>query len=810
MRMAALHKGSVGALAAAVLICLPAAAHQRTIEVSADGEHPASLGTGGYIQHSTSFDAGRFEGRPGSAAIRLVEGPSERSFSVSSPPLRQTAHAPSALVIQSPQPSDPATVHIPSASLRALLERTLGKLPGEPIYRHEMAALTALDAHRTMRDEQGERIDFGGFRNLAGLQHAVNLTFLDLDARWWDGERWVNLNAIEDLAPLAGLTKLTHLGLSGGAIWDVSPLANLKRLETLLLWNNEITDLTPLAGLTNVTELNISSNDRLSDISPLSNLPLERLSAHHNDIFDISPLAAVTTLERLAISTNYAYDEHGNVLYPDVSVLASLVNLRNVGIGFLRATDISALENLHDLRNLYAPGNKIGDISTLAAHPRLQTVWLNRNNITDISALAGLVNLENVFLGHNEVIDASALKGLVDVRTLGLEHNDIADVSALTNLASLNDLDLRSNRISDISPLVQNAGLDAGDDVDLRLNPIRQTSLDDDIPALKSRGVSVRHSEFVVVRHGDPLKIYNDNVVILPISEDHLASDELRLRECVEDFYAHFKDEFDFLMFLSNLEHTEYRARGYLGRYFGIRNDVHGIGEPIRASERQLQGFMHFSYYFAVANGPTLHELMHRWANEVVVPEFQPHWGLTSADGILGGFDIDHLVDNGDGTYYVTEDFSVAGEALNSKPFSPIELYLAGFVAAESVPDLLVMEGARILYDDEGRVRYTEDGFRLLGADEVASYSIEDLVAEHGWREPSHINAQRDFRAAAILLVDPQRPATKERLDLISANVAWFSNPGWDDASGFNFYEATGGRGTMKMDDLNAASLAPE
>ena len=808
MQMAALLKGGVGALVAAVLICLPAAAHQRAIEADADATHPASLGADGEMLHSRPFDAERFEGRPGSTVIRLVEDPSERSFSFSSPPLRRTPRTHSPLAIQAPA-SDPVEVDIPSASLRALLTRTLGKDPAEPIYRYEMAALTALDARQMMRNEQGERIEFGGFRDLEGLQYAVNLMSLELDAAWWNGDRWVNLNAIEDLTPLAGLTNLTSLNLDGSGIHDLSPLANLKELESLHLWNNKITDLTPLAGLTSLTVLDVGSNDELSDISPLSNLPLERLSAYYNQIVDISPLADVTTLERFDITRNFAYDEHGHLLYPDVAVLASLVNLRDVGIGFLRATDISALENLHDLRHLYAPGNDIEDISTLAAHPRLQTAWLSRNKITDISALAGLADLAHLYLGHNDIVDVSPLKALVEVHTLGLEHNDIADISAIAGLVSLDDLDLQSNRVSNVLPLVQNAGLDAGDDVDLRLNPIRQTSLDDDIPALKSRGVAVHHSEFIVVRPGDAPKIYNDNVVILPISED-LASDELRLREYMENFYAHFKDEFDFLMFLSNLDWSEDGARSYLGAYFGNKNDVHGIGEPIQANGMRLQGFLHFSYYFAVANGPTLHELMHRWANAVVVPEFQPHWGVTSADGILGGFDIDHLVDNGDGTYYVTEDFGTAGWALNSKPYSPIELYLAGFVPADSVPDLLVMKGARMLYDDEGRVRYTEDGFRLLGADEVVSYSIEDLIAEHGWREPSHINAQRDFRAAAILLVDPQRPATKERLDLISANVAWFSNPDWDDASGFNFYEATGGRGTMKMDDLNASSLAPE
>ena len=776
MQIAALRKGGVGALAAAVLICLPAAAHQRASEAHADAHHPASLGADNDVPHSRPFDAERIEGRPGSTAIRLVEEPSERSFSNASPPRRRTPLAHSPLAIQAPA-SDPVEVDIPAASLRALLARTLGKDPAEPIYRHEMAALTALDARQTMRDAQGELIDFGGFRNLEGLQHAVNLTSLELDAEWWNGDRWVNLNAIEDLTPLAGLTKLTRLDLDGGAIRDVSPLANLKNLESLRLWNNEITDLSPLAGLTNLTDLGIGSNDWLSDLSPLANLPLERLSAYYNDIDDIAPLANITTLRTLSISCN-------NV--SDIGPLASLVHLSSAGVGCNGITDISPLAGLSDLRDLYARGNQIDDIS----------------------ALSGLTNLRTLRLGRNDIDDIAALSSLNKLMYVNLERNLIKDISALATPLRLYDLDLRSNRISDILPLVQNSGFGHGDRVDLRSNPIGETSLHHDIPALKFRGVTVRHDESIVVAVGDQPRIYNDNVLILPIGED-LAADELHLGQYVEYFYSFFKDDFDFLVLLSNLGWAEDRTRRYLGAYFGHKNHVQGIGRPIQTSERRLQGFIHFSYYFAIASGPTLHELMHRWAN-FVVPAYRPHWGFTSADGILGGFSADDLVDNGDGTYYVASGFSEHGEALNNKPYSPIELYLAGFIGAEDVPDLRELKGAHVLYDDEGKVKRTKDGFPLFRADELVRHTIEDLAAEHGWRVPHHTNAQRDFRAAAILLVDPQRPATKERLDLISANVAWFSNPDWDDSSGFNFYEATGGRGTMKMDDLNAASLAPE
>ena len=794
MRMAVPRKARLGVLGAAVLVGLSAAAHHPAIKAEADGGHPADLIAEGERSISRPFDAERFRGPVGEQR-HSASGTAQPFHRFVSEPPRNSAQALD--LGHQAQPSNPIEVDIPDASLRTLIARTLGKDASQPIYRHEMAALTALNAHQTMRDEQGELIDFGGFRNLEGLQYAVNLTSLDLDVSSWTGES-MNYGAIEDIAPLAGLGQLTGLNLSWGAIRDISPLANLKDLEWLWLVNNEITDLSPLSGLTNLKQLGLASNDWLRDLSPLANLQLTNLSIPYNDIEDISPLATITTLRLLNVSFNNGVS--------DISALASLVHLRHLGIGGLGITDLSLLDSIHDLQTLYAWGNDIVDISALSRHRNLETAWLGRNNITDISPLGGLARLDTLYLSYNKIVDIAPLENIVNVQTLDLENNDIADISSLAKLRRLRSLDLRSNRVSDISPLVRNIGMGSGDDLDLRSNLLSKMAIDNDVPLLKSRGISVRYDE-IVVRVGDPPLTYGDNVFVLPISEN-LASDELQFGQYLERFYSSFKDEFDFLLFLSNLGWREDEKRSYLGAYFGRKNDVQGIGEPIQTSEQRLQGFIHFSYYYAMANGPTLHELMHRWANSVV-SEYRPHWGLTSADGILGGFNIDDLVDNGDGTYYFANGFSESGEALNSKPYSPIELYLAGFIGADDVPDLLELKGVRVLYDD-GKARRTEDGSLLFEVDEMVTHTIEDLAAEHGWRVPHHTVAQRDFRAAAILLVDARRPATKERLDTISANVAWFSNAAEDDASGFNFYEATGGRGTMKMDDLSAASLAPE
>ena len=52
-------------------------------------------------------------------------------------------------------------------------------------------------------------------------------------------------------------------------------------------------------------------------------------------------------------------------------------------------------------------------------------------------------------------------------------------------------LRLDYNQIEDISPLVANTGLGEGDEVILIDNPLNNQALNEQVPALKSRGVTV-------------------------------------------------------------------------------------------------------------------------------------------------------------------------------------------------------------------------------------------------------------------------------------------------------------------------------
>jgi len=106
---------------------------------------------------------------------------------------------------------------------------------------------------------------------------------------------------LSDLTPLADLTNLTELWLSGNQISDLAPLANLSNLTHLQLSENQINDLTPLANLTNLRMLFLSNN-QIHDLTPLANLTnLEDLWLYGNQVTDFTPLMELTSLLLLVI-----------------------------------------------------------------------------------------------------------------------------------------------------------------------------------------------------------------------------------------------------------------------------------------------------------------------------------------------------------------------------------------------------------------------------------------------------------------------------------------------------------------------------
>jgi len=217
---------------------------------------------------------------------------------------------------------------------------------------------------------------------------------------------------------------------------------DLAGLTTLIDEHNSpslnIVELTGLDPCLNLTTVHLADN-KISDLSSLSKLAkLESLVLKNNQIIDINPISELSNLTDLFLETN-------------------------------QVTDISPLSNLTNLVRLY----------------------LGVNQIKNIAPLANLVYLIKLRLDANQISDISTLINLTNLTVLYLNNNQIDDISSLSNLSQLIELRLDDNKVTDITALVENTGISGK--INLKDNPLSNTTLSTHIPALEARGIKVEY-----------------------------------------------------------------------------------------------------------------------------------------------------------------------------------------------------------------------------------------------------------------------------------------------------------------------------
>ncbi len=253
-------------------------------------------------------------------------------------------------------------VHIPDPNLRSVIEEALDKVSGDVITAEDMETLIHLNS-----------VD-ASIQDLTGLQLATNLESFVV--------RWSFDGLLSDLSPLAGLTNLKRLSVSGKSITDLSPFVGLINIEELVLFSTTVSDLSPLADLRK----------------------MKRLYFNHAPVSDLSPLAGLTNLEKLEIF----YAES-----PSLAPLKGLVELKKLSVGRSGISDISPLAGLVNLEELELfDNNQIADVSPLASLRNLRRLNLHRNKISDVSPLASLHDLVWIDIAFNNISDISPLEGL--------------------------------------------------------------------------------------------------------------------------------------------------------------------------------------------------------------------------------------------------------------------------------------------------------------------------------------------------------------------------------------------------------------
>jgi hypothetical protein len=215
-----------------------------------------------------------------------------------------------------------------------------------------------------------------------------------------------------------------------------------------------------------------------------------------------------------------------------------------------------------------------------------------------VAEMAALITLNAEEAG---ISNLTGLEFATDLTWLYFAYNTITDVSALAGLTNLKELYLTGNLLS-------------------------ASSINDHIPVLQDRGVTVAFdpwfdptpvitTENLVAQH-DGVAQHDDQVVVMSVP-GRLKTDPIDFDALAQVFFAHYEDAFDYLMVFSNLaDFRDNQHYEYYGIHRSVQNTVQGTGTRLFSRNQEvgsagrLNAILHFPYNSALLYGPSLHEVI--------------------------------------------------------------------------------------------------------------------------------------------------------------------------------------------------------
>jgi hypothetical protein len=271
-------------------------------------------------------------------------------------------------------------------------------------------------------------------------------------------------------------------------------------------------------------------------------------------------------------------------------------------------------------------------------------------------------------------------------------------------------------------------------------------------------------------------------------------------------FYAEHGDDYDFLAVYTEGELMDFFALADTVRYDiqGIGLDgLQGVAQPSDAgSAGRLQqiNVMNAPQLYAFdpsAADVLVHEIAHRWSAFIELegtPEpaylldaAWSHWNIHVHGGGPSATGYGDVTDLGDGSFRYA--------SIRPLRFSPLELYLAGFIPPEEVPPLFYVANASnydpatsVTGEPMSRSSYGEDA-TFIGT--RIDFGIDAVIAANGPRVPAFGEAQSHFRVAFVLACADASTCSDADLAIVEAQRT---------ALPAQFSAATGGRATLETD----------
>lgn len=203
-----------------------------------------------------------------------------------------------------------------------------------------------------------------------------------------------------------------------------------------------------------------------------------------------------------------------------------------------------------------------------------------------------------------------------------------------------------------------------------------------------------------------------------------------------------YGDRFDFV----NVFYPENQFQlTSVSSHFKTSNDIEGIGlqlsECNSATCDNLASLKGISFFAGLDFSPPItHEVMHQWGNYIdslFLPTAPGHWGYSSANGTLGGFDRDNLTIIDQHTVSLSGSAIPFGHGDDRKDFSNLELYLIGAIPLSDLNETFISL----------RNPISIGGGQFM-VDEIKEFTKTDIESIYGVRSQS----STDFNSINIVV----------------------------------------------------------
>lgn len=316
--------------------------------------------------------------------------------------------------------------HLPYKFQSDLIEeavrKELGKTEGQRITRKDLEQVETIricgsriletgDSHNqymcshTINMEETPNETEGNITDLSDIARMKNLHTLILDGQ-----------QITDLSGLSGLP-IRELSLSGNPLSNVKVLETLTELERLYLEETNVSDLTAVSGLPELKFLDIAGGGT-EKIAPLEGSSLEGLEIWVISQEDYETLRQLP-LTHLAVHSWSARLEE---------VIGEMDSLKELTIYAYQHSDLKPLEGLSDLVHLDLYGSGLQTLEGIGHFPWLTSLVIGETEVEDLSPAASLEFLQRLGLENSRILDFAPLKEMKNLRWLGCDEVQMEEI----------------------------------------------------------------------------------------------------------------------------------------------------------------------------------------------------------------------------------------------------------------------------------------------------------------------------------------------------------------------------------------------